>query len=779
VLTALAAIVLLAACGGETSGPKAPQGAHDANVARRRLADRPPLVLVRRDGDPTFGVAFAATHDLGPVASAATAAALHARLTARGFTVRARPSALGFALVALVPNAGEARRLVQTLPLVLAEPFAAADPALPAVRGAVQALGASRAAGPAEASVAACSGELALGEPSRWDPTSDKARAELESWLRSLGTVKTSALAAVGPQAILTAVEDTLSRTEDWPEGELVNDAWPLHDDLGTDFSPNAPRRLSLALRLASENSASRAVALLAEPHSTLARRLAALRPEWRLERALAVGRPRGACLRIDATPLHGEVAPAASDVAHALAVVSDEVNRNLSADARGEIDGAIVGTTDPGDAAAAAAWHALVGRNETGETRSAVAYTAASADKSHFDLPAALAALRQASTQPLMEVVRRAEPGQGRLWALLAPTCGTTVEAAKDAGEAAFVVSALARTATGGDVTVEPWIATDGVGLLVGTRRASTNEGPDAQARRLGRALGELVAATRPSPPELVATRDELAAAVGGEQHRGYFVALDALSGGHPSWLEPRGTFAALGTAPMGGFEAALGRWLSRPLRLAVLTNGNDTQADLVRVEAERWLRPGRSDALRCPARARTAPAPSEITLTVSGESPEGTYLGVPFPAYERRLPSEARATLLLLNRSGGWLDQTFADMPASATALALGGPDQAALVVEVVAAEGQRSIALERLRALFERLASGRLAQSDVDFARRELAQSDAAELLDPRRRVVATWRNARPVPEPPLDAARLAKWLGTLRRSGAVVVNVVPRG
>jgi hypothetical protein len=167
-----------------------------------------------------------------------------------------------------------------------------------------------------------------------------------------------------------------------------------------------------------------------------------------------------------------------------------------------------------------------------------------------------------------------------------------------------------------------------------------------------------------------------------------------------------------------------------------------------------------------------------NEITLNLSGESVEGTYYGVPFPAYEHRMPNEARATLLLLNRDGGWLDQTFADMPASATALGLGGPDHAALVVEVVAAAGQRDVALARLRGLFERLVSGKVAPADVDFARRALEQSDAGELIDPRRRAVATWRNARPAPEPPLDAARLAKWLATLRQGGAVVVNVLPR-
>jgi hypothetical protein len=212
--------------------------------------------------------------------------------------------------------------------------------------------------------------------------------------------------------------------------------------------------------------------------------------------------------------------------------------------------------------------------------------------------------------------------------------------------------------------------------------------------------------------------------------------------------------------------------------LRLAVLTNGAASQADVLRAEVERWLRPVRGEVLRCPGHARAAANATELTLSVAGDAPEGSYVAVPFPAYEHQLPPEARATLLLLNRSGGLLDQALAELSASATALALGGPDAATFIVEVVAAEGQRPAAVARLRALFERLATARFPQSDVDYARRELERADAAEALDPRRRVVAAWRNTSRGPEP-LDGTRLAKWLASLRRSATVVVNVAPRG
>jgi len=778
--TALLACVLLDACGGAAPRAESAASTHTvATVARRRLDERPPLALVRRDGDPAPALAFAWAHDFGPLASAAVGAALKARLAARGFDVRVRPSALGVVMTLFVSTPNEARRFVQVLPAVLDEPFGAADPALPAVRAAVQSLASQRLGGPAEAATAACSGDLALADPLRpFDPGTEQGGAALGAWLRSAHAVKAAALAAVGPAEVLNAVEDALARAPAWPAGSSPVDAWPARDALGVDYGPNPTHRLAVALRLQNEDAAARAADALARARSTLVRRLSALRPAWQLERAVAVGRPRGACLRLDATPLAGELGPAPLDVAKALAIVTEEARAAVQASGANGLDDAIVGATDPTDAAAAAAWRALVGREAVGPERTFVSYAAGSADQGHLDLNAAIGAWRDASAQPLLEVARRAEPGQGRLWALFAPTCGTSAESASDAGEAAFVVSALARGAPPGDVSVEPWIATDGVGLLVGTRRLGPNEAPSAQARRLGRALGELIATARPSPAELVAARDELAAAVGGDQHRGLAVALDALTQGHPSWLEPRGTFAALEVAPSGGLDAAIGRWLARPLRLAVLTNGDASQADVVRLEVERWIRPARGEVMRCPARSRTAPPATEITLAVSDDAPEGSYVGIPFPASEHRLPAEARATLLLLNRSGGLLDQVLSDLPASATALALGGPDAAAFVVEAVAAEGKRAAAVDRVRALFDRLASSKLAPSDVDYARRELEREDAGEALDPRRRAVATWRGIAPAADPPLDAARLAQWLASLRRSATVVVNVAPR-
>jgi hypothetical protein len=134
-------------------------------------------------------------------------------------------------------------------------------------------------------------------------------------------------------------------------------------------------------------------------------------------------------------------------------------------------------------------------------------------------------------------------------------------------------------------------------------------------------------------------------------------------------------------------------------------------------------------------------------------------------------------RATLFLMNRSGGFLDRALADLPATARATALGGPRAAALVVRLAAPPEQRDPALARLRALFDRFPSGVATTADIQAADRELGRADAAERRDPRRRIVELWRGS-PAPTR-LDGAKLVKFLGDLGRAGRLVVLVSPAG
>jgi hypothetical protein len=776
-------VVLGPGCGSSNgSGAKAAEEG-TSPVAQRRSDDHPPLVLVARSGDPNGAVAFAAAHDLGPSVSTASAALLAERVRAQGFAeVRSRAQALGFTLDAPAANEADARRFVDAVRKALGAPVRPAEPALDAAQAAVVALASRRLPGPATAAVAECTGELGVRGD---EPALDQARLSgvLTNVFAAVSSVERAAFAAVGSTDVLSGVEEALASGDDWPQGSPVNDSWPERGLSAADFAGAEARRLSVALRLASPGAALGAAEALGDEQSVLARRLDALRPPWRLERTSATVRPRGACLRVDALPPSGEPGPSGTEVVKVLALVSDEVDRAVArASERGEspLEEAVVRPSDPGDAAAAAAWRGLADRLPAGAARRFVAYAAPAADRNRVELGRAMAELRETLARPVLETRVRTETGQAGFWLLLASSCGTGSESLADAGETAAVVSALALARARRDgVVFEPWIATDGVGLLAHAPRTSPSELAPEQARRVASALGELIATVRPSPTARRTAHETLLDALGRTPRPGFALMLDELSGGHPSWLEPHGTVAALGAAASETFDAALQHWLGSPLRLSVLVNGDPSQAEVARRELERWLAPVRGEALRCPPAPRLEPRTGELTLqTTPGDVSESAYLGVPLSRYEGRLPLEVRAALFLLNRTGGWLERALADVPATASATALGGPRAAALLVRLAAPAEQRDAALARLRALFDRFPSGIATAAEVALADRELARADATERRDPRRRIVELWRGAGGAQR--LDGARLAKLLAEVGRSGRLTVLVeAPRG
>jgi hypothetical protein len=772
----VALLLVLASCG--SSAPNAVTArSGGASVARQELSDRPPIHLVARLGDPRGAVSFASTSE-DSVSAVAVSALLAARLRERGVDATPRPHGLGFSLDTLVDRPDAAERFVRAVSEALTAPLTAQDPALRAVDDALVRLFTRRFYGPGDAAAGRCSGALGVMQnDAKLDVKSAAGLAKLRAWIAAAYSVERSAFAALGSSELLTRAMDALAQTPAWPETERLVDAWPAESTLLADFGPRDDRRLTLALRVADPDIALSAARALGAENSALSRRLAALHPPFRLERAVAVGRPRGACLRLDALSPHGDPGPSGVEAARALSVLDEELERTLRLPVTRRLEEAVTEPSDPREAAAAAAWSALVADAEDAPARRVVSYVGKESDRGRFDLAGGVAELSREAQKPIVDLVSRVERGQGKLWALFAGTCGTGAETANDAGEAATLVSALARSANAPDVTFEPWIASDGVGVLAHTARRSPAETPTEQAKRLGAALGELFALERPSPMEVVAAREGLLAALDAPARAGYFLTLDRLTNGHPSWLEPRGTFESLTAIHASGLEPALHRFLGRPLRLAVLANADSAQSESVRRELERLLRPVRVHGSRCPNPAPPAPARGEIVLETTGEAPpEGSYLAAPLPPWTGPVPREALATLILLNRKGGLLDQALRDLPATASARVLGGPRAAALIVQVAATRGDAENALAQVRALFDRLARGALTADEAALAERELSRAETEERLDPRRRAVDLYRESGATQ--PVDAPRLSRYLTALRSSERLLVSVSGR-
>jgi len=759
---------------GTVGGSK---GAGTTRVERRELDRHPPINLVVRLGDPQPALAFASAQDSGAVASVALSALISARLRAHGIAdVVSLPTTVGFELAALCADANAARAFVTQVTAALATPVSAHDEALPAVREALAALRGRSFNGRAEAAAAACSGELGvLPGAVLPDVGSESGRAELEKYRAFAFATRASAFAALGSSDFVDDAASELGKTADWPSGDAPDDAWPASDASNLDGSEGR-RRLSVALRVGDADRALSSLSRLSDSDADLGSRLRTFLPGFGVERVAFLARPRGACLRVDLTLPDGDPGPTLNQAIQATSLVSDELRAAFVTSApEPSLDENILRPSDPREAAARAAWRALTARLEPGPERRVVALSVHPAERAPFNnFASALAEYEAHPARAALETRVRAEPGQGELWLLVGSPCGTLSESNDEAGQTALALTLSAQSGPS-DVTLEPWLTADAVGLLAHSAR-KPNEKPEQQAERVARALARALTARDASGSALTSAQSELLNAVGGEPRPGYAHLLDALAPDHRAWLEPRGTWATLTQASRDAV-AARGRDLLRgPLRIAVLANQDDAQGTLAVHTFERWLAPWRDDSRRCQATAERGARGSEITVNVAAEaSNEGAYVGVPFPSrlkYDR----EAEALAEWLNAPSGPLARVLSTNHLNATARAgvIGGGRVAALVVEIHASDDDARKAVLEARRVLERLSQSPLPPEDLATAQRFAERRALSVSLDPRRRLVDLWRGTERTP--PLTAVSLRAFQATLSPANQVVVFVM---
>ncbi|MBE7480714.1 MAG: hypothetical protein HS104_12115 [Polyangiaceae bacterium] len=767
-LGALAALVFAYACQhaqpAKTPSPSAASpGA--AVLELRTLDDRPAIGLVQRDGDPMAAVAVGVAHDFGSEASLALAELFEARLGRAGFRdVRAQAHGLGVVLSTLVATPADATRFVRAATAALGSPVQEGDRS----RGRLRA---PRVRGAADAAVQACSGELGVTESGAGNTPPEPADAQaLEQWRSQLGGASSVAFAAVGPRAVLDALASAVASGDKWPSGPGPIDRWPEADSIGS--ASSSERRLSVAFRVADAARALEVAETLGTPGSVLATRLGALDGAFRLDRVVATTRVRGACLRVDVRAPSPSTGPL--DVARAASVVDEETRLQL--DSRkghpSALDDAVLRPTHPADAAGAAAWRVLTTRAAGGPTRRAVSWLGAATSES--ELGRALAGLEAARNTRTLERRVRVESGQGELWALVASPCGTSSESSDDAGIHELLGRTLAQRRSGLlGVHIEPWVSPDSVGLLAHAPRAGASESAEDHARRVGDALGRALVATKLNGSDIAEAKNELLGELGGGQ-RGYFAALDAASGGHPSWLDPRGTWRAVSQSLTLTADTRRRLLLSGPLRLAVLANAKDQQAEAVSSVLERWLRPLRSAPTACAAGSRKPPQGGEVNVEVPSPDQARIYLTYPIAPSRSR---DAEWTVYLANRPGGWLEQALGGLSEShARATALGGSSAAALLVELRCEESDCGAALGRIRGLWQRLGKGEASAADAEIARRHFEARDAERALEPRARVVELWRGSGP---PKSDLESLRRFHQALSTAQEIVVHAKAKG
>jgi hypothetical protein len=713
-------------------------------VQSRHSVDRPRLTLVERAGDPQKGVAIALHVGPHPAASFVLAHLLETRLQGAGLAgVAAHATPSGFIVHAYANQPPDVARFVSVADQSLRAPFQAAElERLPAVW---QSASLRVATSASEAALARCSGEMVLPP----DAGSKLPGAEeIEARRAALGAGDV-ALAAVGPRPFLSAASTALAALVPWKNTAAERLALPDSDLVGAALTDAERPQLSVAIWGAPAAATVASAEQLSEPSSLLALRLGAAAPAWSVARvASSLGRA-GGCLRVDLQASAG--APTAQTVAQSARAAADELEHVLrgARASRWDLDRQVLGMESPRQAAAAAAWQTLNLSVEqpAGELRRLVQYSGRLADPDAREkLPELLSAAEEARGS--IEQLRAVEGGQSDFWMLLATPCGTRGEDLVTSGTLALTMQSLARAFDGqGGVRIEPWLSASAMGLLAHAGAAGASETPVQQAERVAEALARALLTPGPPPDAIVRSREELLQSLGDDPTPGYWLALTQSTASHPSWLEPRGTWESLTNVGAHSIQLQRTGFVRGRLRLASIGNYANEQIDAGEARLRALLDiagPGSAD---CPPAVRSRSLAGTYRLQTRERAGASAVIAMSVPTSTAGLPEELRWTELLLNRTGGWLEQALLEpgLVSSARAHALGGADAAALVIDVRAVEGGIDQAVAQVRGLLARLRAGAATEGDAARARDYFARFQAQRQLDPRQRIVELWRGS----------------------------------
>jgi len=810
---ALAAIgVVLGACvGGPPPGGAAAPGsvqlapAHEGPVGRievRRIDARPRLTLVSRDGDPTSAIVAAVATDLGPVLTTALAATVEARLTAAGFAVDTRVDSGAFRVRLVLADPTRAAAFFTALAQAFARPLAVGSPELTLASARLLALKRNPFDAPELLAVAACTGALGVAPGDRGaDParSAEDARALEVARAQTLHAGRT-AVAAVGPASFTAAVATALAESQGFPVGDAARDPWPTGDTASAYTASFVDRRgtarLTLAVRTADPEAAASAAERLGAADSPLVARLRALPQPWRVIDVSGVARPRGGCVSVT---LEGAAraagAPLESAAAQVSALARAEITAEIGLAAGSLVSGRqILTAADPREAAARAAWWSLaaaapgspdswaillgVPAPSTVPQRVGASPPVPEVSASRFQ-----AALAQslAAAAPVAERRVAVERGQGELWVLLASPCGVAEEGDGDAGlTATAAIAAVEARRDDRDAQLEPWITSDGIGVLAHASFRDDRETPIELARRVGgaaaRALMAPVLTTEIAAAARATTLDLLGRAEGPEAGA-LSTFAPAFAPDHPSWIEPLGLWGKVASSALEDVRLHQHALASGPLRVAVLANADAAQARAAGDAADRWLTPGPSRRA-CRSGAPLPPRPGRY----EGHLPTDAGLaramiGAPIPAPGAPGRDLAELARLALDGDRGLLAGAFQQAAGVASARILGGARAPALVIDVRAPEAGLAAAVAEVKLMLARLPQS-ATDADLDRAFAEQGRLDQEGRADPRRRLVDVWAARSPASRSkPALAAFRAFFGDTLKDAALIVVEARP--
>lgn len=735
---------LVFAC-GRHEAPKTPPPPAPALGQRIEVPGRPHVAAVVRAGDPAsaasaYAVAEGVSADAGDAPAVAVGALLEARLAPLHPRVSFDPGAIKVSV--LVDDPKQAEDVAARIAGAFLAPYAAADTERAVVERKLAALSALP---PARGALALCEGRLRA-------PVKAPTAADVESFRAAIATRARVAFGAVGSYAIADGVARGLGRSAAWPEGVAPN-APPLPAEAALEIATPVAAAGRALVHVAAWGAGDRAAGRadrLASSESPLGARLAAADAS-----AAVVGVHLGRLGDRACTSL--TFGGASSSLFGTMALARREL-----ALSEGEANAALPTAPDPLDAAELGAAASLPVAPPTpaaigarvelgGDPRAKTEMTLAPFATLDRDVAAAEATLGR----PVVDARTALEPGQREIVVLLASPCGTGGETKDDAGLGALALSALPDA---DDVATEPWVATDGLGLL-----ARSAARPGESAAELGRRVGDALARAffRGVPTDVSRARAKLSESA----EQGLVHLATTLAPAHPSWIAPLGTADALLHGSDGLVTTRLDAIRRGPLRAAALVSGTREDADATIDALDRWApRTFGGAAPACDEAPLAAPKPGSYVAA----GPH-TQAWVALAITKADLAAaEALAALL----DGELLPRALAGLVREASTRVVGGERAPFFVVHLDAPDGSLDAAVAQTRVLLDRLR----AQATDDEARSAiaaLASRRRAARMDPRRRVIDLFRGETAPP----TAAAVRAFAATLHDDALIVAAVRP--
>jgi hypothetical protein len=815
---ALAATLAVGGCGpaSPATQPGAASPAQALLPDVRRSKDRPPVVLVVREGDPSSAIAVAVTtaglegSDDDPEAAVALAGVVEARLAAKGFAPNVVPSWSGFRAAVLVgttegaPGATDAIREALTASID--------DRDVVAAKKKLAALAARPLRDASLARWARCVGSPHALPARAGKSGDDLAAPRLERWRAAAHGLGRVAIAVAAPRATAEAVASAVARGPTWKAGAPPPPSPPPSSAAVATSGASSSAAIDVdvyeaaaemsgatvvhaTLDMGTASDAVSTAEALGDPHGPLASRLAALDLPFRLREVVGTADPRGGCVGM---VLESVAAPSptaapsdlATRVADAVALVHVEAQVHLGEGGTGP-DGRTLARRagDAREAAERAAWWALADTWSGGARSGTVTATAmamatateartgtatamrgavalgvpsrrgksprggteGALEPSREVLAAAVSRATLSWQRPVAEGRVRLEPGQGETWVLIASPCGADGESDADTGLTALftlAISELSRSTP--EARVEPWVVPDGAGLLA-HGPALNGETASAQARR----LADVVARSFASEPITIGAVTRARAVLLHQDLRAELPALGVLGAavapGHASWFDAFGREETLARSADASVVARGQALRAGPLRVAVLANVDGAQGEAALRAADRWIDRRAGDARVCrPSTPAAAARPGTYAVEArAGAAPEA-YLAFPIAASDEKARAAAVIVAAALDGDGGLLEKAFGASAAADSALArswssrvVGWPRAPALVVRIVSTQAALDGAVMQARALVDRVKKSGLSPADHERGTAAAARDAIAVALDPRARIVATWR------------------------------------